>query len=73
MFKTSKHRVLMTKGEEGKSLVTQIQYLVKGCVARGRGESEHRSKGISSPSSLVLEEKAPESSFHTLFYLNRIL
>lgn len=63
----------MTKAEEGKSLVTQIQYLVKGCVARGRGESERRSKGISSPSSLVLEEKAPESSFHTLFYLNRIL
>lgn len=29
----------MTKGKEGKSLVTQIQYLVKGCVARGKGES----------------------------------
>lgn len=57
----------MTKGKEGKSLVTQIQYLVKGCMARGRGQSERRSKGISSPSSLVLEERAPESSFSTLF------
>lgn len=57
----------MTKGKEGKSLVTQIQYLVKGCVARGKGESERRCKGINSPSSLVLEERAPESSFHTLF------